>query len=85
MYDGKVCEWVISDITWEEWSFVNLPSDEYAGVTNYSTKENLNLFTNQESHIFAAESIKGTFFLKVQMIIIMTTKEESQWMSLKKS
>lgn len=64
MYDGKVCEWVISDITWEEWSFVNLPSDEYAGITNYSTKENLNLFTNQESHIFAAESIKGTFFFE---------------------
>lgn len=35
--DGKTVEWIMKDITWEEFSFVNVPADQLAGIVEVAS------------------------------------------------
>lgn len=68
-YDGITCEWILGDITWEEWSFVNTPADEFAGLIDYTTKQQskeANTSGSEESNMYAGISIKDSFICEKQ-------------------
>lgn len=66
-YDGITCEWILGGISWEEWSFVNTPADEFASLIDYKQKgQEAHKSGNKESNMYAGISVKNSFMCEQQ-------------------
>lgn len=75
-YDGKLCEWIIGDIWFDEVSWVNVPADQTAQVVDLQTSVFLDTPSQEGVKESATRSLQETFGVPQGVPIVVPGLQE---------
>ena len=85
VYENKVCVWILEDLEWDEWSFVNRPADTSAGLNDFTDKttyqqsqgDGSNLSTGRSMSLIFQHSKGGSPMKLEEQVAQLTTQNQS--------